>query len=350
MRKRILSLVLTLCLMIPCVAMLTGCKKGSETTMSLSVNPEVSFVVDGKNKIVSVHYENEDAGTIYANVDFVGKDVDSAIQIFIEQSAISGHLNLSGEEVDIEVNGSVEKDIEAVQTAAKAKVEEVFGNLGVQVQVQVAELDAAARHNSLVATAAILAPEKTTEELNAMEDAALVELIKAKQEEYKGLAYNQIATIKSAFSAANNAILQAIETLRATIDSTQDMIASYQTTINGYKEQIAEMGENNPLASGIQALLTTVETQLATANQTITETRTQIETKIQEFLAAKEAKIEEAKANYEAKKAELVTAYKAQVATAKTNFVNHLDTAKSTGTMTEEQYNYWKNLVDNQAA
>ena len=123
------------------------------------------------------------------------------------------------------------------------------------------------------------------------------------------------------------------------------MSTAYQESINEYRNKIAEYGENSPLAASFKALLTTVETQLEEANQTITTTRTEIEAKIQTFLSEKEERIESAKAQYEAKKAELVNAYKAQVNSAKANFTSHLDTAKTNGTITEEQYNYWTSLL-----
>ena len=68
------------------------------------------------------------------------------------------------------------------------------------------------------------------------------------------------------------------------------------------------------------------------------------------FINNKKAEIEQAKASFEAHKADLINDYKAQVETAKTNFVNHLDTAKANGNLTEAQYNYWKELCENQAA
>ena len=350
MKKKILSLVLVLCLFIPCVAMLAGCKKGSESTMSMSVNPEVSFVVDGKNKIVSVHYENEDAGTIYANVNFVGKDVDSAIQIFIEQSAISGHIDLAGDEVDIEVNGSVEKDIKALQEKAKAKVESVFANLGVEVEVNLTELTEQARKDGLVASAAVLAPEKSLDELKAMTNEELVELIKTKQKEYEGLAYDQVAAIKDQFSKAKNAVLQTIESIRASLDTLQATIEEQEAVIEAKRAEIAELGENNPLAAIAQAALEAAQTSINQANTTISEKRVELEAKINTFINNKKAEIEQAKASFEAHKADLINDYKAQVETAKTNFVNHLDTAKANGNLTEAQYNYWKELCENQAA
>ena len=313
--------------------------------LTVSINPKVSFVVDGKNKIASVQYENSDAGTIFANVNFVGKDVNSAIQIFIEQSAISGHLNLTGEQVDLVVNGSEEKDINKLKTTATLKVKEVFDSLGVHVEVMATELDKTARHSSLVATASLLAPEKSTVELKEMTDSELITLIKEKQKEYEGLAYTQVETLKNSFTAANNAALAAIESLKDSVASSQEMLDAIGETINEYKEKIDALGINSALVDTFKAYLASSEAQFNEVKQAIEKTQTELEAKVQTFLSEKRASIESAKAQYETKKAELVALYTEQVNSAKANFTSHLDTAKTNGTITEEQYNYWTSLL-----
>lgn len=325
MKKRLFSLLAVICLIIPGILMFTGCKSGSEKTMQVSVNPEVSFVVDAKNNIVSVSYENEDAGRIYANINFVGKDVDSALQLFIEQSAISGHVELNGDEVELSVNGSVEKDIEELKQKAKQKIESVFNDLGVTVQVSVENLSETARKAALVTQASVLAPEKSYAELNAMNNEDLVELIKNKQKEYEGLAYNQISTIKTAFSSAQNTILQLISSLRSSVESLED-------TITSLEESLGSLVEDNAQFQQYKAQLETKKTE--------------IEQKINEFLQAKQAEINNAKAQYETKKQELVNAFKLEVSSAKSNFMSHLDLALENEEITQEQYNYWKNLVE----
>ncbi len=322
MKKRILTFILAICLIIPCLFMYTACScdEGSDKTMQLSMNPDVTFVLDGKNNIVSVSYDNQDAGTIYANIDFTGKNVEEAIKLFIEQSAISGHVNFNGEDVEIVVNGSVDADIQEVKDIAKAQVEETFGNLGVEVEITLDNLTETARKASLVSTAKFLSPEKTTAELEAMDNAELIELIKTKQQEYKGLAYTQITEIQSAFSSAQNAILQAIELLRTSLDLAE--------------AQLESLGDLVPES---------VRTQ-------IEDYKTQIEEKITEFINAKSAEIESAKAQYETKKAELVNAFKTQVAQAETSFKAHLDSVKTAGNMTQEQYDYWINLINTNKA
>ena len=105
--KKFVKYLLVICLMIPFAFMFAGCGENNEprNVMSLSVNPDVSFVLDSNNNVVSVKYENDDAGTIYADVNFDGKSLENTIQIFIERAAISGHITLDGDEVTIDISG-----------------------------------------------------------------------------------------------------------------------------------------------------------------------------------------------------------------------------------------------------
>ena len=327
MKKSLFSILAMVCLIIPGIMMITGCKKddGTDKTMQISVNPAVSFVVDKDNNIVSVSYENEDAGRIYANVNFVGKDVDSVLQIFIEQSAISGHLDLNAEEVELIVNGSNDEDIQELKNKAKAKIENVFADLGVSVEVSIEELAEAAKKANLVNQALILAPEKTQVELNGMSEEDLVALIKEKQKQYEGLAYTQIETVKSQFGLAQNAILQAVNTLRSTISEIEDAIASLEATLG-------ELAANNP--------------QFQAYKQQVEAKRAEVEQKINQFLQEKQAQINSLKAEYETRKQELVNAFKLEVSAAKTNLIAHLDLAKENGEINDSQYSYWKNLIE----
>ena len=334
MKKKILSCVLAVCFIVPCLLMLSACNSGSEKTMEVSINPDVSFVLDGKNNIVSVSYDNEDAGRLYANVNFVGKDVESALQILIEQCAISGHLELDGETVELQVNGSVDADIKELENKAKEKIKNVFDDLGVTVTVEVEELSEAARKNALVATASALAPEKSLKELQEMDNAELVSLIKNKQKEFEGLVYEQVETIKDQFGSIENAILNAIQTLR---DSLETLEESYE----GFAAEIESLGNLVP---------ETLRNQFNEVKAQINSKKAEIEQKINEFLEDKREEIQAAKAEYQAKKDALVSEFKTEVENHKNSFVAHLDAAKTSGEITEEQYNYWKNLVENQAA
>ncbi len=130
--KSKLSFILVILLLVPVILALTACNSGeqkeessSEKVLTLEMNPTVSFVVDNDNKITNVSLDNEDAGNIFVDVDFVGKDVDSAIQIFIENSAITGHVNTN---VTVKVGGSNTIDVTNLKNKVKAKVEETFSD------------------------------------------------------------------------------------------------------------------------------------------------------------------------------------------------------------------------------
>jgi len=323
MKKKILSLLLVLCLVIPCF-LFTACgNNGSESVMTLSVNPNVSFVVDGNDKVVSVSYGNEDAGYIYANVDFNGMDVNSAIQIFVEQSVISGHFELTGDQVTVNVTGSVDADVSELLDTAKAKVEEVAKSLGITVTVNAEKVE----QTILVETAKLLAPDKTDAEIEAMESKELIALIKDRQNEYKGLAYDQINEIKKQFDDVNNTMLEAIKQLKTTIaDKNEELDAL-----------LKQYGELIPDA---------IKTQIEAMRTSINDLNKQVEAKVKEWLAQKDAAIAEAKKEFEAKKTELVNQFKDQVNTNKTNVLAHLELAKNNGEITEAQYNYYVELIN----
>ena len=334
MKKRILSLILAICLIIPCAFMLTACGKDKpDKTMSVSINPKVSFVVDSKNKIVSVMYENEDAGTIYADVNFVGMKADDAVEVLIQNAVITGHFEYDGETISLSVNGCSDKDITELENLVKDEINEVCASLGVEVTVAVEELTEAARKQALVASAMILAPEKTQEELNEMSNKELINLIEEKQKELKGLVYSQVETIKSDYGALKNAILQGVKESR-------DLIASQEAIIEENEAKLENLPDG--------ALKDLAKKAISDAKALIKTTVAEIDKQLENYEENKQKAINDAKKIYANLKASLVEAYNNQVAAAKTGLKNHLDAKLAAGTITQEQYNYWMNLSNNQ--
>lgn len=314
MKKKILTFLVAVCLIIPCILGFVACKPKETTankTMKTSINPEITFSLDADNKVTSISYGNSDAGTIFANVNFVGKDASSVIQIVIEQSAISGHINLSGDEITFEFTG---EDIEELKTIAEAKAKEVFENLGVKVMVKIDEVSAEAKHVALVGTAQVLAPELSKDAISKMTDAELIELIDKKQKDYKDLAFDQIDAIQSSF---NRAILDAIEKIRLEMEKLEETMKEYGEYVSKeIKDQYAKC-------------------------------KKQLNDKIDEFLKERKDEIAAAKKAMKEHKDALIETYKIEVANAEALLKTHLDTAKENGTISEEQYAYWTNLINN---
>lgn len=314
MKKKILTFLVAVCLIIPCMFGFVACKPKETTankTMKTSINPEITFSLDANNKVTSISYGNSDAGTIFANVNFVGKDASYAIQIVIEQSAISGHINLSGDEITFEFTG---EDIEELKNIAEAKAKEVFEKLGVEVRVKIDEVSAEVKHAALVGTAQVLAPELSKDVISKMTDAELIELIDKKQKDYKDLAFDQIDAIQSSF---NRAILDAIEKIRLEMEKLEEKMKEYGEYVSKeIKDQYAKC-------------------------------KKQLNDKIDEFLKERKDKIATAKKAMKEHKDALIETYKIEVANAEALLKTHLDTAKGNGTISEEQYVYWTNLINN---
>lgn len=309
MKKKILTFLVAICLIIPCLFGLAACKpkeKVATKTMTTSINPEITFMLDSKNNVTSISYGNADAGRLFANVNFVGQDASTAIQIVIEKSAISGHIDLSGDTVTFEFSG---EDIEKLKTDVEAKAKEVFKQMGVAITVISAEV----KHQTLISTAKVLAPEMDSTEIENMSDEDLIKLIDKKQQDYKDLAYDQINDLQKNL---DQAILNTINAIRAEMDKLEAEMEKYGETI---KQQY-----NN--------------------------CKKQLEDEINKFLDERKEKIAEAKKLAEAHKDALIALYKQEVEKTETIFKAHLEAAKANGIITEAQYNYWINLINNNKA
>ena len=309
MKKKILTFLVAICLIIPCLFGLAACKpkeKVATKTMTTSINPEITFMLDSKNNVTSISYGNADAGRLFANVNFVGQDASTAIQIVIEKTAISGHINLSGDTVTFEFSG---EDIEKLKTDVEAKAKEVFKQMGVAITVISAEV----KHQTLISTAKVLAPEMDSTEIENMSDEDLIKLIDKKQQDYKDLAYDQINDLQKNL---DQAILNTINAIRAEMEKLEAEMEKYGETI---KQQY-----NN--------------------------CKKQLEDEINKFLDERKEKIAEAEKLAEAHKDALIALYKQEVEKTETIFKAHLEAAKANGIITEAQYNYWINLINSNKA
>lgn len=317
MKKKILTLLVAICLIIPCMFGLAACKpkeKVATKTMTTSINPEITFMLDSKNNVTSISYGNSDAGRIFANVNFVGQDASSAIQIVIEQTAISGHIDLSGDTVTFEFSG---EDIEKLKTDVEAKAKEVFKQMGVDIIVTIKEVSAEVKHQTLISTAKALAPEMDSTEIENMSDEDLIKLIDKKQQDYKDLAYDQINDLQKKL---DQTILNTINAIRAEMEKLE-----------------AEMEKYGNLVS-------------ETIKQQYNNCKKQLEDEINKFLDERKENIAEAKKLAEVHKDALIALYKQEVAKAETLFKAHLEAAKENGIITEAQYNYWINLINSNKA
>lgn len=328
MKKRsIISLVIALCLIVPMLFCFTSCSSGSEKEMNVSINPEVTFIVNGKDKIASVKFENSDADSFYADINFKGMSVESALQVMVDKYAISGNYKFEGtKDVTITINGSVDADVEALQTKAKDKVTEAFGKLGITANIELPKVS----KDDLVKLVNKYAPELADFELNEMSEKELVKLIKEKQEEYAGLASSQVdSLLTSLTTGADKAKYEAVEAAKKIFKAAKEALDSAEETLN-------KLPKDSAFRAGAEQSVKNAKSALKSAEEDFDKL-------VAEFDNVKAGLIKAAKEDYAKIKSELESKYNEAVK-------SFADTYKTTyetqvNKLTSEQQQAWADLV-----
>ena len=133
--RRLLSLLLAGITAVS-LFVLSACGTGNTeqeemTVMNVAVNPQIEFILDGENKVVSVNAINEDGNVILsaeAFVNVIGLDAGDAAKLFIDVCEdygfiIKGNVKAGENEIDISISGDTKK-AEELYNNVKGKVEE----------------------------------------------------------------------------------------------------------------------------------------------------------------------------------------------------------------------------------
>jgi len=128
--KKFTMIALVLCLGIVCPFIFAACgtQKAESTVMNVSLNPEVEFILDENDTVVSVNALNEEGNLIINGQVFVGKSAEEAVKLFVSISKetgflVSGNVNVGENEVNISFSGDTKK-AENLYKDIKAKVEQ----------------------------------------------------------------------------------------------------------------------------------------------------------------------------------------------------------------------------------
>ena len=328
MKKRsIISLVIAICLIVPMLFCFTSCSGGSEKEMNVSINPEITFIVDGKDKIASVKFENKDADKFYADINFKGMGVESALQIMVDKYSISGNYKFEGtKDVTITINGSVSADVEALQTKAKEKVTEAFGKLGITANVELPKVS----KDDLVKLVNKYAPELADFELKEMSEKELIKLIKEKQNQYAGLASSQVDELLAKLTTgADKAKYDAVE-------SAKKLFKAAKEALDSAEEKLNKLPKDSALRAGAEQAVKNAKSALKTAEE-------EFDKLVVEFEKIKTQLIETAKKDYANIKADLESKYNEAVK----SFADTYKTTYNTqvNKLTAEQQQAWADLV-----
>ena len=87
--------------------------EGAELYVSVEINPSIEFIVDEDDNVISYNLLNEDAEVLCVDVDFIGMNIDDAVELFVELATEAGFIDVDSEdnEVLITVFGDEESEI-----------------------------------------------------------------------------------------------------------------------------------------------------------------------------------------------------------------------------------------------
>lgn len=129
------------CILLLCVAALMfGCKKGetAETrVMNMSINPEVEFILDKNNKVVSVSANNDEGNFIVAKATFVGLTAEEAAKLFVEVTNENGFVVEAGD-LKIEISG---EDAQKIFDSVKNNINVYLGEEGLNISITLEKID-----------------------------------------------------------------------------------------------------------------------------------------------------------------------------------------------------------------
>lgn len=135
--KKIIAIICGICLMAVTFSF-TACSGNNESkVMNVSLNPEVEFILDANDKVISVNALNEEGNLIINGQAFVGKTSEQALSLYVSVCKETGFLvkgSVKDGENEISISFSGE-NAEAYFNQAKADLEKIFSKENISASV-----------------------------------------------------------------------------------------------------------------------------------------------------------------------------------------------------------------------
>lgn len=165
----------------------TGCKKDEAgKVMNVALNPEVEFVLDANDKVVTVNALNEEGNLVISAAAFEnveGKTAEEAAKLFVQVSEETGFLlegNVGAGENELKISFSGDKsEAKKLYNDVKAEVEAYVATLSEQITVGITQA-AAITEEALKTLVAEVAPYL---DVAKMEYAELIAELEASRKE-----------------------------------------------------------------------------------------------------------------------------------------------------------------------
>ena len=251
MKKKFLSFVLAICMIIPCAFALAACQQeepAEEATakvMNVGLNPKIEFVLDKNDKAVSVNALNEDGNHIISvSFDtevskFEGLTAEEAVELFLELTEENGYLITGNEEkISIAISGDAQKLLEKVTN----KANQFLNEKGIDLEF-VKVVEKALQKTDILNEVKQCVKEYSQQELEGMTEEELIELLKGSRQETKNFLTQELkdAYYNLRLEKINIAELETLYRYPQFIPS--DLRSLFETAMENLNDAVAALEE-----------------------------------------------------------------------------------------------------------
>ncbi len=83
--------------------------------VAVDINPSIEFIVDEDDNVESFNFTNEDALILCGDIDFIGMNIEEAVELFVELATEAGFIDVDGEDNAVLITVLGDEDDELVE-------------------------------------------------------------------------------------------------------------------------------------------------------------------------------------------------------------------------------------------
>ena len=245
-------------------------------TVQFVTNPSVTLVINDKDRVIAVKYDNQDAETLLSKTNLLGKTIDESAQIYARLACEAGFIDTSsnsiGQKVEIIVSNLDGDYVQELETRLVDKMNDYFDNNGViagavsnameTLKSQADSLGVNVNKYIMVLDIITLTDDYTRDDLAEMNEKELLNIIKGLYSQLKDIAYSSYNEYLTVSEDYLNGFNQTFNTMFAqvfdvvgdfkfdlTIDSTMDsLIEQIETLSDTFNDAINQIKESIKIA------------------------------------------------------------------------------------------------------
>ena len=238
----LLALVFTLSF---CTLAFTACgsTEPEGRVMNVSLNPQVEFLLDAENKVVSVNALNDEGNFIITQATFKDLSAEDAVEMFLKVSKengflVEGELKAGENEVKISISGD---DVKKLYNQVVESAEEYVKTLGVNVKMQ---LDKVLDKEYLEGLVAQCMKELEESEIVQKTEAELLALIEKSRQQTEALFSQELKTLFYEERALEIKKAELDSFIKAVKENSSALVSAALVTIQSTIDEVVELYED----------------------------------------------------------------------------------------------------------